>query len=244
MVVSSSAGATLRGALDEHPSSRATSKPTQLAVTLGLVFFAVLAAYAIARHPHLSGNITFGDALVGLGTLLLAIGTAGLAVATFAIDRRAAGREQERRRREVRGIARLIDAEVRGVEEAVLSALTFNRWLDVYDTTHSAWDRGAALLVPELSEDEALYLVNLFGVLSAWARGAAALRPRSPFPPSNTPGFALTPFDVERLTDMKELLDLIGTSVWELAYDNDAESILRRQQPHAIRRDSSGQRAS
>ncbi len=55
-----------------------------------------------------ANELSIGDAIVGTGTLLLAFFTWRLARASYALDKRTTAREQERREREIRGVARLV----------------------------------------------------------------------------------------------------------------------------------------
>ena len=84
---------------------------------------------------------------VAVATAALATFTWKLARATYRLDERVAGRERKRHERAVRGVARLVDGELRVVQASVKTALESNQWLWNLPTPHHAWDRDAALIV-------------------------------------------------------------------------------------------------
>jgi hypothetical protein len=113
-------------------------------------------------------SLTLGDVLVGGGTLMLAAVTYRLARATYTLDARVADRERQRREREVRGIARLIEGELLGVGSSVGLAIEDKKWHLFYATPHRAWDRDGAAVVAALPQDEAWILIATFGRLFEW----------------------------------------------------------------------------
>jgi hypothetical protein len=132
----------------------------------------VLAAIDI----DLSGGLTLGDLIVGVGTLALAWFTWRLASATYSLDERNAARERERRERQVRGIARLIDGELELVQNSVERAIGGGAWWRFFPIPHGAWDRDGALIAETLQHVEALEVINTFARLATWESGLAELQ--------------------------------------------------------------------
>jgi hypothetical protein len=122
----------------------------------------------LATIIEISDDLTGGDVIVGLGTLLLAVFTWRLARATYMLDERNAARERKRREREVRGVARVVLGEVEVVETSARQAVAEREWHWVYPIPHGAWDRDGALIAQAIAEDEASTLVRTFSKLTSW----------------------------------------------------------------------------
>jgi len=116
----------------------------------------------------LSGSLTLGDAIVGAGTLLLAVFTWKLGRATYALDERNAARERKRHERQVRGAARLVYGELDVINATLELALQSGRWLRGYPVPRGVWDRDGAIIAETLPEDEAQALINFFSELNVW----------------------------------------------------------------------------
>lgn len=128
-----------------------------IAVALIAVVFAVVLATV---DVDLSGGLTSGDLLVGIGTLGLAWYTAQLASVTYLLDKRNAARERFRHDRRVRGVGRLVEKELEGVQRNVQAALDGGGWPAWYATPHGAWDRDGAIIAETVSGE----------VATSWAR--------------------------------------------------------------------------
>jgi hypothetical protein len=129
---------------------------------------------------HVSGSLTLGDIVVGIGTLAVAIYTARLARATYRLDDRSAARERKRREREVRGAARLIDAELDVLHDTLEDGFTNVHYQIASSLPHDAWDRSGRLLVETLPEDEALDLISVFADILRLERWIDVSRASSP----------------------------------------------------------------
>src|SRR6202035_106911 len=116
----------------------------------------------------ISGTLTLGDLLVGVGTMLLAWFTWRLARATYALDERGAARERKRHERRVRGVARLVLGELAVVQTSIGQAIGADKWYWIYPLPHGAWDRDGALIVETVPEDEAVALIQMYARLDAW----------------------------------------------------------------------------
>jgi hypothetical protein len=123
-----------------------------------------------AHHSwfSLSGSLTLGDAIVGAGTLLLAVFTWKLGRATYALDERNAARERKRHERQVRGVARLVYGELGVINTTLELALRSREWRRGYPVPQGAWDRGGAIIAETLREDEAQALIDFFSEMAAW----------------------------------------------------------------------------
>lgn len=139
--------------------------PSVIAVVLIAAVFAVVLATV---DVDLSGGLTSGDLLVGIGTLGLAWYTAQLAYATYLLDKRNAARERFRRDRQLRGIARLVEKELKVVHHNAKAALADGAWPAWYATPHGAWDRDGAVIAEAVSEDVAESLVVAFSYVGEW----------------------------------------------------------------------------
>lgn len=113
-------------------------------------------------------SLSLGEGIVGAGTLALAWFTYRLARATYALDERNAARERKRRERQVRGVARLVDAELAVTAESLADAQAPARWSVLFLTPHGAWDRDGALIAETLPQDEAEALIDFMSHLTAW----------------------------------------------------------------------------
>jgi hypothetical protein len=122
-----------------------------------------------AVNIHITGLLTLGDLIVGVGTGALAFFTWRLASATYQIDRRAAERESKTQERRVRGIARLVDGELATARRSFRAAIDHAQWQFGAPVPRAAWDRDGALIVEVISESKALSLISLFADLGTWA---------------------------------------------------------------------------
>lgn len=137
-----------------------------IAVALIAAVFAVVLATV---DVHLSGGLTSGDLLVGIGTLGLAWYTAQLASATYVLDERNAARERFRRDRQLRGVALLVENELEVVHRNAEAALADGAWPAWYATPHGAWDRDGAIVAEAVSREVAESLVVAFSYVGEWA---------------------------------------------------------------------------
>jgi len=140
-----------------------------------------LAIVAIINGLNLSSGMTYGDLLVGVGTLALAAYTATLAIETYAIDERAdkreaarTRREDEIRRRETQNVATLLQAELELSNETLQPIYVEGIWRRGALLPRTAWDRHPEPLLRALRPDETLALVRYFEKLDGWTRTVAA----------------------------------------------------------------------
>lgn len=145
-----------------------------------LVMAAVLVVIPATHTLHPSGDLSYGDAVVGVGTLALALFTGALARATYQVDDRAAQREFDRRAAEsqrdqerqdhetrlaeqaVMGIARLVVGELEYIRESLGGALAVKGSPMTVDLPRQAWESGAVTLIASLPEEDALVLINIY----------------------------------------------------------------------------------
>jgi hypothetical protein len=139
--------------------------PSVIAVAL---IVAVVAVVLATVDVDLSGGLTSGDLLVGIGTLGLAWYTAQLASATYLLDERNAGRERFRQNRQVRGVARLVEKELEVVGRNARDALDGGAWPAWYATPHGAWDRDGAIIAERVSGTVAESIVVAFSYVGEW----------------------------------------------------------------------------
>ena len=133
------------------------------------------------------GQLTAGDLLVGLGTLLLAFFTWRLARATYALDRRTTTREQERQERQVRGIARLVDGELAVVWSTIQSVIDTGEYRFYLPMPRGAWDRDGGVIAEAVTDEDAALLVTAFGRLSGWQETTTEIRRLTPDPATEVP---------------------------------------------------------
>jgi hypothetical protein len=148
-----------------------------------VVFLLGFVILGFAINLKLSGDLSYGDLLVGVGTLALAVVTGVLAGATYGIDKRAAARERERQRREhalradeLKGVAMLVYAEAGRIQSNLRNAVNEQEWEQSQTLLHPTWDRDGAKIVPLLSESQASSVVGFFtniaaleAVIAPWA---------------------------------------------------------------------------
>lgn len=112
----------------------------------------------------LNPTLTLGELIVGAGTAALAALTALLAFITVRVDR-------QRRKRDERGFARIVDRELKLIKATIDEALKKKppTWW-VYDLASpgTAWDRGGGVIVAALKEDEAGELIDVSARLRKW----------------------------------------------------------------------------
>jgi hypothetical protein len=133
---------------------------------IGVVFAIVL----LRVDVDLSGGLTSGDLLVGIGTLGLAWYTAQLASATYWLDERNVERERARHDRQVRGVALLVDQELKVVKDNATAALYKGAWPAWYATPHGAWARDGAIIAERVSKDVTESLVLAFSFVGEWEK--------------------------------------------------------------------------
>ena len=154
---------------------RATVPSVIVVVLIVAVFLVVRATVDV----DLSGDLTSGDLLVGIGTLGLAWYTAQLASATYLLDERNAAREKfrhdrqvahekVRHDRQVHGVARLVEKELEVVHGNAQVALRRGAWPAWYATPHGAWDRDGAIVAEAVSGEVAGSLVVAFSYVGEW----------------------------------------------------------------------------
>jgi hypothetical protein len=150
--------------------------PSVIVVVLIVAVFVVVLATV---DVDLSGDLTSGDLLVGIGTLGLAWYTAQLASATYLLDERNAAREKFRHDRQVahekvrhdrqlRGVARLVEKELETVKCNAKTALGGRAWPAWYATPHGAWDRDGAIIAEAVSGEVTESLVLAFSWVGEW----------------------------------------------------------------------------
>ena len=122
---------------------------------------AVFVVVLVRVDVDLSGDLTSGDLLVGIGTLGLAWYTAQLAYATYKLDKR-------RHDRQVRGVARLVEKELDVVRRNARDAVREGAWPAWYATPHGAWDRDGAIIADTVSGKVAESLVVAFSYVGEW----------------------------------------------------------------------------
>jgi hypothetical protein len=159
-------------------------------------------------------TLNLGDLLVGVGTLALAGFTYRLARVTRSLDTRVAEREQRRRERRLRGVARLMAAELTPLAASIEMAIDTREWQLYWDTTHPAWDRDAGVIVEALDRKQAGQLIGFFSHLSVMKEGWAALRVNL----GATGGEPLTEQKKEGLTELKGELATAQEILWRLGY--------------------------
>jgi hypothetical protein len=117
---------------------------------------------------HVSGMLTLGELIVGVGTGALAVFTHQLARASYKLDDRSAARDIEQRLQRVRGIARLVDGELGVVAKSVRAALLSRAWWSYYPIPTAAWEQHSALICEILPEEETRDLIALFSSIIMW----------------------------------------------------------------------------
>lgn len=145
-----------------------------------VVVLLALAAVAIFQGFRLSTEVTYGDLLVGVGTLALAVFTAALAFETFGLDERTALRDKERHDREVLGVARLLVAELDVINDTLAVIGKERSWPVDAALPRSAWSRSAELLLTEVTAADGFTLVDFFAELDGWAVWAGRALTRHP----------------------------------------------------------------
>jgi hypothetical protein len=187
-----------------------------LIVCLGGVVVA-LVIVAMINGIKLSGDLTYGDLIVGVGTLALAVLTAVLADATFGVDKRAAERELRHQERELRGVARLIDAQLEAVQKSWEAADGAESWRLSYPTPHDAWDSYAAIILQSehISAADGLALVQFFMQLGAWEH-EVNIRAENPLDPSMEIGKD-SPWH-QQFIDLRQPLSRVRTILGDFAY--------------------------
>jgi hypothetical protein len=139
--------------------------PSVIAVALIAAVFAVVLATV---DVDISGGLTSGDLLVGVGTLGLAWYTAQLASLTYLLDKHNVARERFRRDRQLRGVTRLVEKELEVVHHNAKAALTDGAWPAWYATPHGAWDRDGAIIAEAVSGEVAESLVVALSYVGEW----------------------------------------------------------------------------
>jgi hypothetical protein len=131
--------------------------------------------------PHIiTWTLTVGDAIVGAGTLLLALFTWRLARVTVGLDERNVARQRKRDERRVRGIARLVDGELSVVLGTLRLANDEKAWRPFWPTPHGAWDRDGAVVAETLPQDEAEAIILFVSKLVVWEELTGAARAVDP----------------------------------------------------------------
>lgn len=191
-------------------------------ITVGLVgclaaVVVTLLVVAMINGISLSGGLTYGDLLVGLGTFALAVLTAVLAEATFGVDKRAAERELRQQERELRGVARLVDAQLEAVQHSWEAAEGAGAWRLSYPTPHGAWDSYAAIVLQSehISPTDGMALVQFFMQLGAW-EDEIAIRANNPLDPRMDVG-PDSPWHGQFM-DLRQPLSRVRTILGSFAY--------------------------
>lgn len=127
-----------------------------------------------------------------------------------------ARRSAKERERSVRGVARLIAAELDVVRESIERAFQDGRWQVSNVTPHGAWDRDGALLVETVAEDEALDLIRAFSLLVAWETTVRLYHERMP-------GDTVVPLAAgsgtsDALSNLSAFIDICRPALAQLAY--------------------------
>lgn len=144
-----------------------TRQQMRAVVSLVALVVGVLIVVPIIHGVHPNGSLGLGDGIVGAGTLLLAAGTGVLAMATFRVDKRAAEREEAQMTARLRGVSRLILAELQ-VVQASLEQDRSNGWDSHAPLPHEGWSRNAEDLLSALNQPDARALVEFFSRLESW----------------------------------------------------------------------------
>jgi hypothetical protein len=121
---------------------------------------AFLLVVGVSVGAHVNGDLTFGDVVVGVGTLALAALTGALARATAQLDASTAERERTRQQRELRGAVRLLSGELRLAKANVELGLKNGKWSSGLSLPHAVWERHGILIAESLSDDDARSLVT------------------------------------------------------------------------------------
>jgi hypothetical protein len=142
------------------------------------------------------------ELIVGVGTLALAALTGGLVFVTVWLD-------WQRRKREVRGIARIVDSELKLITENIEKAVHKRRWW-VYDLASPgvAWDRGGGAIAAALTEQEADELIDVVAKLRTW-EGVPRRETELSFTLNDADVEFLDPL-VPRLSQSREFLRRLG----------------------------------
>jgi hypothetical protein len=159
-------------------------------------------------------TLTLGDAIVGAGTLLLALFTWRLGRATFALDKRTAKREEARHAREVRGIARLVDGDLATTNAMLRSAIEDQAWRWTYKLPRRIWERHGAPLADALSDDAASDLAVTFGRLLAWEQATTLAQEN--YPAMNS--IPIPPGQLETLVALQASVTEARVSLRVIAY--------------------------
>jgi len=108
-------------------------------------------------------------AIIGaIVTMVVAFATFSTASATSKLGKL----DEQRRGREVRGIARLISRELALLEATIEDALRDKSWAFYWASPGAAWDQGGRVIVAELAGHKADKLIDVVGELEKWARVA------------------------------------------------------------------------
>jgi hypothetical protein len=185
-------------------------------------------------------SLTLGDSIVGAGTLLLALFTYRLGRATYALDTRVATRERQRREREVRGAARLVDGELFVIGATLSHATEMQRWLLMMPTPRGAWDRDGALIAETLPEDEVQAIVTFFSSLTAWESVVRTYREENPvadaFPFEETERSVLANLSARLVEARKHVVALAYPDARDFPIDLDDYLAYRRERRRAMLR--------
>jgi hypothetical protein len=109
------------------------------------------------------------SAVAAIVTMVIAVATFRTASATLKL----VTFDEQRRVREVRGIARLISRELALLEATIADALRDKSWAFYWASPGAAWDQGGRVIVAELAEHKADKLIDVVGELEKWARVAS-----------------------------------------------------------------------
>lgn len=183
-------------------SSKAAVQPNQLATSACPSIIRQVHALFATIDIDFGGGISLGELLVAIGTLALAAVTKGLASTTKNLGETEVDLDRERRKREVRGVARLVADELDEARSLITEALRGNQWEAWFSPTRSSFDRAGAVIVSELPWPLARVVANAFSVLREWE---STLPPRQldapPVPiPKGSPRRAI----VEKLAERVE----------------------------------------
>lgn len=117
---------------------------------------------------HFDGHFSVGDVLVFIGAVAAAWYTARLGHIAVDIDQKTVDRDEDRRQRNVRGIARVVDGDLGVVAKTLQTVIDDNgAWSFGASLEHGTWRRDGAVLVETLPEAEARALVEVFARIGA-----------------------------------------------------------------------------
>jgi hypothetical protein len=127
-----------------------------------------------------SDTAAFIAAFIAAITALITLQVANATLKTAKATDKLATLDDERRTRELRGIARLIRRELALLQATINEALSSHSWEFYWASPGVAWDQGGRVIVAEMDKDEADELIDVVAELQKWARVASRERERQP----------------------------------------------------------------